>query len=314
MAALAAATCLATFVLPLPYDQNLAVIINKRDRLRNMPGERLIFVGGSGLFGGLDVRRLEAELKKPVANLGFFAGFGIFHLLDEVTPFLRPGDTVLIVPEYGLIRQDFQNNEQSRKWILRLSPGRHALQLYPPSKDGLVNFVQDSGALLLSQLATLRKAVETLFKRDTRFYTPRGFVKYRLITDETGEPTEHHRFAVVPADQVAGKGDTYPDLTVKPESMALLNNFGEAAARRGARVLFVFAAFPREEYELNKAAIDRLHRQLKNELRFDIVGQPEDFIYPGPLFANSIDHLNADGVRERTDKLLALLRPHLQNK
>ncbi len=130
------------FLLPLPYSHNLSTMVNKRDLLKEGRRDRVVFVGGSGLFDGLDSRMIEERLGRPVVNMGLYYGFAITPLLREITPYLRSGDTVVIVPEYGIVWDT--PDDQARKWVFALAPVRN-LALYRDLPDRGRAFVARSG-------------------------------------------------------------------------------------------------------------------------------------------------------------------------
>ncbi|HWR72159.1 MAG TPA: hypothetical protein VN604_03230, partial [Nitrospirota bacterium] len=94
LALLVSLTCIVLFLSPLPYNHELAAIVNKIDMLKREDVDRIIFVGGSGLYDGLDSRAVQAALDRPVVNLGLYGGFGVSSILREIGPLLRKGDLV----------------------------------------------------------------------------------------------------------------------------------------------------------------------------------------------------------------------------
>ena len=61
---------------------------------------RLIFVGGSNLGMGLDSARIATAFHRPVANTGISAGLGLRFMLRDAEHLARPGDIVVVAPEY----------------------------------------------------------------------------------------------------------------------------------------------------------------------------------------------------------------------
>ena len=73
----------------------------KLNQLAELPGRRIILLGGSGCGQGFVTSNLCATLKRPVYNMGLHAGLGIIYQMKAVEPLVRKGDTVLLFPEYA---------------------------------------------------------------------------------------------------------------------------------------------------------------------------------------------------------------------
>ena len=95
-----AAVCLSPSD-PLEKNCMLADEMGKLARLKSASGRRIVFVGGSNLLYGLDSPRIERALGLSVCNMGLHAGLGLCFQMQAVLPYIREGDVVVCVPEYG---------------------------------------------------------------------------------------------------------------------------------------------------------------------------------------------------------------------
>jgi len=77
----------------------------------SIKGPRILVVGGSGTLFSFDAEVATRRLGQPVVNYGTHAGLGLGYILDRANRILRPGDTVLLAPEYELLQQDSVANE-----------------------------------------------------------------------------------------------------------------------------------------------------------------------------------------------------------
>jgi hypothetical protein len=307
LAALVIATTLAVFLLPIPYSHYLSAILNKLDMVKEAGQDRVIFVGGSGLFDGLDSEKLEARLHRPVVNLGLYAGFGITALLREIRPFLRPGDVVVIVPEYSVVFDS--TDEQVRKWLFALAPVRNLPLLYGTAPDPLRAFAIDLVSLVRSKVQALPKAAqEALRARHCRAFFGRGYVYYRKYFTRSGDSLRTMRAAASP-DMIEQRGaDFFSDPSYRGQSLEAVNDFCRGALRQGVRTYFLFPAYPKEEYRRQQDDMRRYEARLRKELACRILGAPEDFLYPYDFFTNTVNHLNGEGRRIRTEKVFTLLQ------
>lgn len=89
-------------------------IINRKQRAASLIKEpKLVLLGGSATLFGIKASVLELELGVPVINGGLHAGLGMNCILREGKKMLRPGDTVMLFPEYELL--SFGENNR-REW------------------------------------------------------------------------------------------------------------------------------------------------------------------------------------------------------
>ena len=73
----------------------------KIDCLAKATSPKIVFVGGSGCSHGINTRTVEKRFGMPVINMGLHAGMGLAYQLQSICPYIRSGDYVFIVPEYG---------------------------------------------------------------------------------------------------------------------------------------------------------------------------------------------------------------------
>ncbi|MFC1586555.1 hypothetical protein ACFL5V_13490, partial [Fibrobacterota bacterium] len=120
------------WAVPANYNHPLAVIINKTDALDNSRPPRVLLMGGSGLYNGIDSPRLERELGMPVFNLGLWAGFKSDFLFPVILPHLGKQDIIVLILEYGYFTSEAARavtQAEPRQWLLALDPAA-------PSQNG----------------------------------------------------------------------------------------------------------------------------------------------------------------------------------
>lgn len=296
LVSLVGSSLLLLFFLPYPYDESLSLILNKISMLTRTPSPRLIVVGGSGSYSGIDSPMLKEKLRFNIVNLGLYAGFGILPLLDIVSDHLNPNDIVFIIPEYGVMLKGFENDEKARKWLLAADP-RRRVQLYGFNKIGITELFKDVSELIRSKLAVFPKSI---------FRVPsQGYVKAKKILNEYGDLKESFHKAA--PGQLEGKGSALT-FQFSNDPINKLNAFSQFGKDRGVNVYFIFPAFPQSEYELNKVEIDALYRRLNGSLQFPMIGKPQDFLYPEDCFLDTTNHLNGAGKKMRTERIISLFK------
>jgi hypothetical protein len=76
----------------------------KRSRLiENKDQPRVILLGGSGTFFGVDSPLLEKQLGLPIINGGTHAGLGLNATLNLFLPDIQKGDQIVLIAEYGML-------------------------------------------------------------------------------------------------------------------------------------------------------------------------------------------------------------------
>lgn len=75
----------------------------KLDAAAHTPSPKLVLLGGSATLFGIKASLLESELHVPTVNAASHAALGMAYLLDYGKQFLRPGDTVMLIPEFELL-------------------------------------------------------------------------------------------------------------------------------------------------------------------------------------------------------------------
>ena len=306
LGALVLGLMLAFLVLPFPYNHDLSAILNKRDLLKDGRSNRIVFVGGSGLYSALDSPLVEKELGRPVVNLGLWAGFAITPVLHEISPYLRRGDTVVIVSEYGRSFDDYL--DISRKWLLALSPLKNLPSLYNCSPSGMKELAKDSIGLVRSKLEALPQALRMVFRsKQAGVLVSRGYVDYGRFFNAQGD--SYRIFPEAPRPELIKErgADLFSVPSYRDQPVASLNAFCRDAAARGISTYFLFPAYPAEEYRQFRAGLKSYEARLRRELDCPIVGTPEDFLYPYSLFTDTIHHLGLRGRKLRTERIIALL-------
>ena len=76
----------------------------------------------------------------------------------------------------------------------------------------------------------------------------------------------------------------------------------------GAHAYFMFPSYIDRSYSINAGAIDSLRRKLEKGMRLPIIGTAGDFAYPKNYFFDTRYHLNEEGRRLRSLRMIVMLR------
>jgi hypothetical protein len=288
------------FLGPVPYKHQLAMLIDKRVMLDATPAPRVILVGGSNLMFGVDSALLEQSLGVPVVNMGVFGGLGLLAPLDVILPHVRPGDTLVLVPEYEMLFTGLAPFAKDYyRWFLAVDPKAAWRFYYSRQKPQVL--LADFLMLMRDKLGALAVIP---FKGDHSL-AGNGYMRYEQVVNRFGDGSEEIRPA--PPDQLAGLNNVYQDDAFKAQVVEQLNEFTARLEAHGARVLLTFGVFPDGEYALNQKIIDTTAAQLRDGGTFQVLGNPRDFLYPYSAFSDSVNHLRPPARTLRTRRLAELL-------
>ena len=269
----------------------LAASIDRHARATTLDAPRMLFMGNSNLAFGLDSEYLERELGRPVVNLGLHGALGLNFIVEEALSVIEKGDVVVVCIPYYL------NEAGSGKMLYTMN------QVNPDSKlwtKGITaydrfGFALDD-AVKLTQKARRQGFRGVVVKEKETVYRRNAFNEYGDVIAHTSMPIPEKRNPWSPTWDVEGFDSQVKTLT---------NFYEKAKAKGAAKVLMVYPAFIRSQYEQTTKELDIL-QEYYAELPFEVLEKPEDFAYPDSLFFDTVYHLNKSG-RERWNKELAKL-------
>ncbi|HPL18995.1 MAG TPA: hypothetical protein PL180_20135 [Spirochaetota bacterium] len=300
-AILMAATMALIWTIPGTHPHDLAALLNKKEMLIVKPSPRMILVGGSSVLS-MKSELISKELRYNVIDMSSWGGMGTFEILEEIKPYLKPADVVLVTMEYGTILDKkfyeyIHTNDEAKKFLFLMSPGRHILDSL--KKREFFNLFK-----LMHELVQM-KTKSFLLKIVTFNFSHLFDIGFPGFKDEFNANGDRIRPYMI--FRPLGDSNTnfsYPEW----EKLSFLNDFNDFAAKRQARVLFYFSHFPENKYKENLPYINAYYEMMKKNFRGTILNKPSDFVYPEEYFADTIYHLNEKGESVRTPEMIQLLK------
>ena len=268
---------------------------DKHKLLEDSESPRLIFVGGSNLSFGLDSERIARECQTTVINMGIHGGLGLRYMLNDLRPFIRENDTILIVPEYDQFVRAARHANGQRELVCVL------FDVYPEGK----------ARVPLSQWTHLSKLIPTYAARKLLLGIKRGItaalgkpgrtdfgVYDRKAFNEYGDVVRHWDQAKVQFPPHGVKGD------IDHDAVAFLNSFVGFLESKKARACFLYPSFDATSYDQSRHFIESLDQTLRDALRFPILSKPDRYAFSSDLFFNTSYHLTKAGVDIRTERVI----------
>ncbi|MEO8577021.1 MAG: hypothetical protein ABI556_09985 [Gemmatimonadales bacterium] len=285
-------------------DNYLAAVLEKDRIIRNTPSPKVILVGGSNLAFGIDSKAIQDSLGLNVVNMGLYAKLGLKYMLAQVRPYIRAGDVVLVVPEYDQFYGDFANGDNTLNTALLYAPAdriRDLMRSYSVADVVLRPRAENVRRSFLRAVAAAAGKEDQFFPPDTNpVYNRHSFNQYGDVVSHLGRKGMNPDSIFVKA--------LPPMKDFNKKTLVDLNGIADEARTQKAHAYFLFPSYIESSYSINVAAIDSLQRRLSGDMRIPIVGTPRDFVYPKTYFFDTRFHLNEEGRRIRTQKMIELLR------
>ncbi|CAA6810579.1 MAG: Unknown protein, partial [uncultured Aureispira sp.] len=253
----------------------------KHQRAEEFKQPKILFVGGSSLAYGMDSELVENTFLVPVVNLGHHGGLGVSFMLNQAKKLLKKGDIVFISIEYFTGKGDYELIEKTCLEFpevadLREFSIKQEIQLHlNQTREGLVKFVEGKQNKKIS--ISQPKGWTAQAKKN---YNPRReFNKYGDYTQHLGREGWYKR-----------RSDESKFQYRYWEGIQLLNQFKASAKEKGADVFFIYPPLAKEVYDLHVTTINKVHKDLKNNLDFEVLNSPEDFVFDNSYFYDTHYH------------------------
>jgi len=288
----------ATFVL-IPPDASgfFQASVVKSARLQNTPSPRIILIGGSNVAFGIDSELMEARLGLPVVNMGMHGGIGESSYL-EVAEDLRPGDIVILMPEYLIFASNelFQGNdvvlaqwmEYDLKKLRLVRPGRVPAVL--------LNIIQTKANRRLASVF-LNPDLDRGLYLMKNFNTRGDFIGHVGVSEPLRNLESEPYLKSSNFDR---------------EVYEFFERFNLQAQQIGAAVYFEFPAS--RAFNCRQTGEERLRNfrdSLLNWTTIPVLTPFDEVCYPNSYFYDTYYHLNGVGRQVMTERVIRDLQPYL---
>ncbi len=265
---------------------------NKIAIANQTPDPKLIVTGGSGAHYTINSDVLSKAINLPVVNLGLDGPVGLDVILPSILKTVKPGDTVLLIPEYMLLLDE--DGFGDRSGMFAVATGQPAL-----------------GGIPAKQLAleTLQMGVPSL----------RWAVKAAVDVTEEGQFTGYYDGPLTkqgdPTETKLREGDWWPlsiPDPVSPHALQRITQFkSEVEARGGQLILSMPWIYGNAKETLTRSNIQKTAEEL-SKIAPVLIDQKTLNIQSQPtLFADTHYHLKPEGRKARSEQLASQIKPLL---
>jgi hypothetical protein len=281
--------------IPSARNAYMATIADKMHLLDSVPSPRLILMSGSSMAFGVDSDLLSRELEIPVVNASLHFKLGSRFMMDQLKATVRKGDIVLITLEYVVTSKG------------KCEEKLMAADFYPPAKDWIhfTSFSEEVGAYTIHRLADFKLLMgEAWSGTRTRPISINDTTSafFRKCFGKNGDLLGHLNNPQPKFDVPEISNDVEFSKQIED-----LNDFEIFAKQKGVTVFFTFPSYVESGFERNMPVIKKIEQQFRDKLKFPILGSPENSVMDDKFFYDSVFHLNAQGRKIFSTRLIQLL-------
>ena len=261
----------------------LFAALKKDSLLANVKAPRIIFVGGSNLSMGLNSRMIKDSLHLNPVNTAIHAGLGLKYMLENTLPYIKEGDTIILVPEYSHFYRDYSAASEE---LLRSVADAN------PSTVKLLNTKQVYNLIPFLPKFSLSKFKPSEYRgyKDNKVYS-------RLSFNEFGDSEGHWNLkgsAVAPKDI---NGEYNADIINK------IKAFQNEIEKKKATLYISFPGLQDKSYNLEVKKIKNIEKELIKS-KFKLLGNTNRYVMPDSLMFDTPYHLTKQGLDLRTKLLI----------
>ncbi|MDN5203124.1 hypothetical protein QQ008_17170 [Fulvivirgaceae bacterium BMA10] len=291
-------------LLPTNQDHYMFALKDKHERLASISSPKIVIIGGSNTAFGVDSKLIQNRLNRPVANMGLHLDLRINYMINEVKPFLKEGDMVILIPEYShLFRSPTSGNTKAFHKAVEVYPSaikyldlreqlRYSLNTYVSILQSKLNSILLNGGIVESEIVENNKNV---YRRSSY--------------DELGDMIAHLNRSSIGFDKNDDNFNNLKGKNINPEFCETINSFKKFADEKAISFLISFPPTPQSMF--NEDVSKEIYTEFDENIKVPLINTPEDFVYGDSLFFDTRYHLVSSSRESRTLKLISSIQRNL---
>lgn len=271
----------------------LAVMPDKHRMLRETTSPRIIFLGGSNLCFGLDSRRIADTFNMPVVNLGLHAGIGLKFMMEDLKPYIRKDDIIVLSTEYtDYYSNQYYGNIELVSMLFDIYPGglghldlNHWRMLVPAVfKYAAIKIIK------IPRIIRYYASDIRINNEDIGYYNKYSF-------NEFGDTYLHWQLDNIPFAPYPGN---VQEVHLNQNALDEIEGFSKYVNEKNAFIILLPPVLQSSTYKNQQKIIYRIDSTLKiKDIPF--FKEPSEYCFPDSLFFNTPYHLNKKGIYKRTN-------------
>ncbi len=268
----------------------------KESQANSIKGNKILFTSGSNNFLGIRAYQVEEEFNVPAVNMAIHAGLRAEYILNRLKRTAKPGDMIILPFEYSNFGYNGEPSVTLNKYVLSYD------KAYVDDQYSLVDRLK-----LLSSISLLDLGNSILYSANENDVIEKRteFLKNINRNGDMLNITEH--------DSLKTKKN--PFILPKPfdletKGLKAIKEFDIWCKKNDIALFITFPNLIKEKAYSNKkyqAYFNHLLDYFKTN-NIEVIGEPEDAMYPKELFFDSEYHLISKGSDFRTADFIQLLK------
>ncbi|MCX7748017.1 MAG: hypothetical protein N2645_14200 [Clostridia bacterium] len=287
---------LISLFIAMPYSSsyNFFVIKKKHALLQVEKDKKIVLVGGSNILYSLSAEDMTKKLGFNVINMGLNAGLGLKYNLNEIKPYLKKGDMVVVSPEYGNFEDMYWGNANLMQIYCLFPKSREFIQ-----KDHLMTLIMSNGL--------------QFFQVKSQSYIDSVFVKLANSNTEIndyGDIVSKNKKRDVSKFRYSLKvNDQFEELCYKT-----LDEFSRFCHSNDITLFYAFPYLPDTEYERNRGDIEKIENKIGKIENMHILYPSKTAKMDSKYFLDTVYHLTSQGRALRTCYTTEKIQSFLEQK
>jgi hypothetical protein len=285
------------------YDRSTLL---KHQRLAQFDSRKIVLIGGSNLAYGIDSTMIERATGCPVVNMGMNGFLGVRYMLEEVKTQLQPSDLVVLAFEWDNYYKSVDGAASTLFALVRTNPVAFTYLSFNQKIQVLLaipDVAQQKVMRLLNEGITALKNVATGSSDSSK--SPRVQLSSRIETragfSSKGDLISH---LGVKWPFSRSNGVIPPNEAIEMPMIAMMRNFAAEMKERDVAVMVSYTSTIRHFYDLHRRTFDEAHRLVKTMPPLAAPSPPARFVFDENNFFDTAYHLNAEGRKLRTQRLI----------
>jgi hypothetical protein len=291
--------------VPDTTDYGRASIL-KHDLLAMDAPRKIVLVGGSNLSFGVDSTIITEITGCPVVNMGMNGYFGARFMTEEVKPYLKPGDIVVMAWEYDNYYKTVDGAASDLLMVTKANPMTFGYLTMDQKLDVISQYPQVAQQKIVRVIGDLHQFTRDLRGRlsgaaEEAPADPHAFDGgYSGFDPATGDLHGHLNSVSLPEP---ADGADITAVPMDPGVLPLMRNFADELEAKGVNVMVSFTAVMDSYYRKHQPVLDRLNTDLHATFPQEVEGSVTDYMFAKPLHFDTVYHLNAEGRVIRSQRL-----------
>lgn len=270
----------------------VSILIKHRQISESIQEPKILFIGGSSTYHGVNTELVSKKIGYPTINLGVAVGFRLDYIFYDAKKSIQNNDIVILPLEYVLyFNDDFSIDRIIQIW-------QDEQYFYKMSFLDRINIMYRIPFIFEG------KALEAYFI---------GYDE-NLIIGNTGDKIDN--IGTKEKKILLKKPFNNKIIYLDDETRKVIIDFLNYCKEKNVKVFITYPPYYYNQKYFDGYDLEQINKinQFWQEQDVTILGQYTDFIYTDKNdFYDTEYHLNIKGREKRTEKLIELLKPYINN-